>query len=89
MIKNNPFITVLLLLLIEVAFFYYADYMNFKSMKNQELGLIIFFFAIPFSSLILNLFLKNNPYKKSFKIFLNFLLVSVAVLFFALRMMLG
>ena len=89
MIKNNPFITILLLILIEVLLFYYAGYMNFKSTKNQGLSISTALFAIPVISVILNLFLKNNPYKKSFNFFSKFLLISAALLFFAARLILG
>lgn len=80
--KNNPFITVLLLICIEILLYNYLDYADFEIRINGDLFLAFFCFLIPVFSIVLNFFIKDYPNKKAFR-FLTIFVVIVSVIFFA------
>ncbi|MCS3532945.1 hypothetical protein [Chryseobacterium sp. JUb7] len=82
--KNNPFITVILLFAVQIMAYVYIDYMNFQSFNKGDLGFILFCFTIPVICLFMLLFLKNSRYRKSFRNFSIFLMIAAIIVFAAL-----
>ena len=86
MIKNNPFITILLLFSIEVLLLFYLNYIElpaFHPAADKTLLILISFFAIPAIALLINTFLAAEPYKKNFQYLTIFLLFASVILYMA------
>lgn len=77
--KNNPFLTVVLLFCIQVLFIRYLDYIDFE--MGEGLSLAFMCFLIPAVSVILNLFTGESRHKKTFRYF-TFFIVIVSLLAF-------
>ncbi|WP_160136918.1 hypothetical protein [Chryseobacterium sp. c4a] len=81
MMKNNPFLTVFLLVCIEVLLIKYLDYIDFRMRMGEGLPLAIACFSIPGISLFLTLFIGESKYKKGFKYF-TFFIIGISILAF-------
>lgn len=81
--KNNPFITIFLLICIEIGVLYYLDYINSPFLKKDGAFLLIIL-TIPVISIGLSTTLNNKPYQKSFKGFSIFLIVAAVIAFTAI-----
>lgn len=79
--KNNPFVSFLLLVAIQIMLFVYLYYVDFDFRIDEDLVLAFFCFFIPVICIILNFFTKNSPLKKFFRYFTIFL-VLVSILSF-------
>lgn len=73
--KNNPFITVLLLFAVQVLLIKYLDYIEFESKLGEGFRLAFICFFIPFVSVFLNLYTEEYKYKKAFRYFTYCMLV--------------
>lgn len=82
--KNNPFLTVFLLFCIQVLLIKYLDYMDFNVKIEEGLVLAFACFFIPVIALILNWFVGDSRYKKSFKYFTFFIVIISFLAFVAL-----
>ncbi|WP_336959916.1 hypothetical protein [Chryseobacterium contaminans] len=80
--KNNPFLTVLLLFCIQVLLIRYLDYIDVE--VGEGIGLAFMCFLIPTFSIILNLFLGESRYKKAFRYFTFFIVIISLLAFVAL-----
>lgn len=79
--KNNPFITVFLLVCIEVLLIKYLDYIDVGIKMGESLPLALACFFIPAVSLLLHRFTGESEYKKAFKYF-TFFLVAISIFAF-------
>ncbi|MDR6969572.1 hypothetical protein J2X31_003605 [Flavobacterium arsenatis] len=84
--RNNPFITVIFLICIEIASYIYIDYTDLIVPSSKYAGLIMpfFVFSIPVISIFISISIKDMAHKKAFQYFSIFLLVSSVILFIAL-----
>ncbi|SDI23380.1 hypothetical protein [Chryseobacterium jejuense] len=82
--KNNPFLTVILLFCIQVLLIKYLDYIDFNVKIGEGLFLAFVCFFIPVISLILNGFMGESRYKKSFRYFTFFIIIISLLAFVAL-----
>lgn len=82
--KNNPFLTVLLLFCIQVLLIKYLDYIDFETEGGEGLNLAFICFFIPTVSIILNLFTGESRYKKSFRYFTFFIAIASLLIFVTL-----
>ncbi|OCA76865.1 hypothetical protein BBH99_11780 [Chryseobacterium contaminans] len=80
--KNNPFLTVILLFCIQVLLVKYLDYTDFGMGEGVSLAFMCFF--IPTVSVVLNLFLGESRYKKAFRYFTFFIVIISLLAFVAL-----
>ena len=83
MIKNNPFITVLLLFTLEVISLNFLAYIEYNPLKNNEVFLPAVFFSVPVASILILNFFTGGSYKKSFKYFTIFLIITSLLLYTA------
>ncbi|WDF65972.1 hypothetical protein [Flavobacterium sp. KACC 22763] len=81
--RNNPFITIILLFCIEIALYNYMDYINLISASSAYRGSLmpLFCFTIPLISVLISIFFNDIPYKKEFKYFSIFLVVASIMAF--------
>lgn len=79
--KNNPFLTVLLLFCIQVLLYKYFEYIDLSFKMGEDWISVFFVFLIPIVSVFLSIFMKESKYRKSFRIF-TFLIVTASVLAF-------
>lgn len=84
--KNNPFLTVVLLFCIQVLLIRYLEYTGFEMGEGMSLAFICF--LIPTVSVVLNLFLGEFRYKKPFRYF-TFFIVIISLLGFVALSYLG
>jgi hypothetical protein len=84
--RKNPFITVILLIFIEILLYNFIDYTNLivPSSKYSDLIVPFFVFAIPVIAILISLFTKDISYKKEFRNFSVFLLIASVFIFVAL-----
>jgi Sec-independent protein secretion pathway component TatC len=84
--RNNPFITVILLFCIEILLYIYIDYTNLIVPSSEYAGLVmpIFCFMVPVIAFLIWFFVKDMAYKKEFRYFLVFLLIVSIIIFAAL-----
>lgn len=80
--KNNPFLTVILLFCIQVLLINYLDYIDFE--MGEGLSLAFMCFLVPTVSIVLNSFLGGSRYKKSFRYFTFFIVIISLLAFVAL-----
>ena len=83
--RKNPFITIVLLILIEIVLFYIVDYTNLiePSSKYSMLVIPLLLFSIPIISILISVFKKDISHKKQFRYFSIFLLITSVLLFIA------
>lgn len=76
--RKNPFITVVLLIFIEILLYNYIDYTNLvvSSCKYSNLMMVLFVFSIPVIAILISSFVQDISYKKEFKYFSRFLLIA-------------
>lgn len=88
--RNNPFLTVILLFCIQIVLYYYMDYINLISNSSAHRGALmpLFCFTVPAISVLISVFFTNIPYKKEFKYFSIFLVI-VSIMVFAVLSYLG
>ncbi|KAF2330937.1 MAG: hypothetical protein REI96_21115 [Flavobacterium nitrogenifigens] len=81
--RNNPFITVILLFCIEIVLYNYMDYMNLISSSSAYRGslLPLFCFTVPAISILISILFDDMPYKKEFRYFCIFLAVVSIITF--------
>lgn len=79
--KGNPFLSVFLLLIIEVLLFNYLNYIGLVTNYNDDAILALVFLPIPLFAFVLNFLLQESPYKKSFRIF-TFILIPISLLLY-------
>lgn len=79
--KNNPFITVFLLICIEILLIKYLDYIDVGIKMGEGLPVALACFFIPAVSVMLLLFIGESGYKKTFKYF-TFFIVGISILVF-------
>lgn len=84
MMKNNPFLTVFLLFGIQVLLIKYLDDLDFEFEMGQGLYLAFVCFFIPIVSVILNGFTGESRYKKSFRYFTFFIIITSLLAFVGL-----
>ncbi|MGE8553041.1 MAG: hypothetical protein ACN6OB_03765 [Chryseobacterium jejuense] len=82
--KNNPFLTVILLFCIQVLLIKYLDYLDFEFEMGQGLYFAFVCFFIPIVSVILNGFTGESRYQKSFRYFTFFIIIISFLAFVAL-----
>ncbi len=75
--KNNPFITLFLLICVEILLYNIIDYYNLLNASNKYASLIycFLFFSIPVISILISIFSKDILYKKELKRFSIFLII--------------
>ncbi len=81
--KDNPFITIFLLICIEIGALYYLDYINSSFLKKDG-AFVLIILTIPVISIGLSATLDNNRYQKSFRRFSIFLIIVAVIAFFIL-----
>jgi len=72
--KDNPFITIFLLICIEIGALYYLDYFDSSFLKKDG-AFVLMVLTIPVISIGLSAKLDNNRYQKNFKRFSIFLII--------------
>ena len=84
--KNNPFVTVILIICIEITLYNYIDYNDLilPSSEYADLVLPIFMFIIPIISFFILVFIKDLEHRKEFRKFTIFLFIGSFILFMAL-----
>lgn len=84
--RKNPFITVVLLIFIEILLYSYIDYTNLikPSSKYSDLVMPFFLFSIPAISILITVLIEEISYKKEFRYFSIFLLIASFLVFVAL-----
>ncbi|WP_313031080.1 hypothetical protein [Soonwooa sp.] len=81
--KDNPFITIFLLICIEIGALYYLDYIDSSFLKKDG-AFVLMVLTIPVISIGLSAKLDNNRYQKNFKRFNIFLIIVAVTAFFIL-----
>lgn len=79
--KNNPFLTILLLFCIEILLIKYLDYIDVGIKMGEGLPLALTCFFIPAVSFLLHWCIGESGYKKTFKYF-TFFLMGISILAF-------
>lgn len=84
--RKNPFITIILLIFIEILLYNYIDYTNLvvPSSKYADLMVVLFVFSIPVIAILISSFLQDISYKKEFKYFSRFLIIASFFVFAAI-----
>jgi hypothetical protein len=84
--RKNPFITVILLICIEIFLYNFIDYTNLivPSSEYSYLIMLIFVFSIPLIAILISLFIKDISYKKEFRYFSIFILIASFLVFVTL-----
>lgn len=84
--RKNPFITVILLIFIEILLYNYIDYTNLikPSSKYSDLVMPFFLFSIPTISILISVLIEDILYKKEFRYFSIILLIASFLVFSAL-----
>ena len=84
MLKNNPFITISLLFMIEVMFVVYLDYIDRIPNGVQEILAVSLWFIIPVVAIVISISTINTTYKKSFRYFTIFIVIASVIGFIAM-----
>lgn len=86
--KKNPFFTIILLICIEIALYKLLEYTNSLLPSSQntyaDSMLPLFIFTIPVIATLISVYIKNIEYKKEFRYFSVFLLITSFVIFVTL-----
>ncbi|MDQ6531052.1 hypothetical protein [Flavobacterium sp. LHD-85] len=84
--RNNPFITVILLFCIEIVLYIYIDYIDLVLPSSEYAGLIlpIFCFTVPAVSVLISLSVNDIEHKKEFRNFSIFLVIISVIVFLIL-----
>lgn len=85
MIKNNPFITVALLIALEIALFNYLGYINYRA-QEQETAIILSVVTIPVITFLLAQYIVEPPFKKYFNYLSVAMIVACVLLFVAIQL---
>lgn len=75
--KNNPFITIFLLICVEILLYNIIDYFELLNASNKYASLIYYFliFSIPIICILISLFFKDILFKKELRRFSIFLII--------------
>ena len=73
--RNNPFITIVLLILINIILYSFIKYFNQELLLSASLNLF-FFFSTPITGILISIFIKDILYKKALRYFSIFLLIA-------------
>lgn len=81
--RNNPYLTVILLFWIQTALYIYIDYLNLilPSSEYADLVFPIFFFPIALAAILISFFIEDLSLKKKFRKFSVILLITAIILF--------
>ena len=77
--RNNPFITIVLLILINILLYSYIKYFNQELLLSESLNLF-FFFSTPVTGILISVFIKDILYKKEFRYFSIILLLATLLI---------
>ncbi|CAA7194469.1 hypothetical protein [Chryseobacterium potabilaquae] len=79
--RNNPFVTLLLLCCVEIMLYVYCGYINFVPFGDWEFSLAFLCFFIPVISVIINFCPMDSSYRKAFR-YLTVFMVIVSIIIF-------
>lgn len=84
--RKNPFITVILLIFIEILLYNFIDYTNLiiPSSKYSDLIMPFFIFSIPVIAILISLLIQDISYKNEFRYFSRLLLIASFFIFVTL-----
>ncbi|MBS7256306.1 hypothetical protein [Flavobacterium branchiicola] len=84
--RNNPFITVILLFCIEIVLYIYLDYTELirPSSDFTDFVMPVLCFVVPVIMFLISVFVRDMKFKKEFRNFSVFLLIFSTVLFVVL-----
>ena len=80
--RNNPYLTVILLFFIEVASFVYINYTHLTlSFSNYDtLVFLVFYYLVPIVAFLISFFIDDLSYKKRFRKFSLFLFIAAIII---------
>ena len=73
--RNNPFITIVLLILINILLYSFIKYFNQQLLSSASLNLFLFF-STPVSGILISIFIKDILHKKEIQYFSIILLLA-------------
>lgn len=89
MLRNNPFVTISLLFVVEYMILEFITYMNYKFNLPGQTLFIYSVFTIPVIAVLLSTFVVEGSYKKNFKRFSIFLIILAVTVFFVMNYLAG
>lgn len=89
MLRNNPFVTILLLFVVEFMLLEFVTYMNYKVNLPGNNLFIYSIFTIPVIAILLSKFVVQDSYKKNFKYFSIFLIILALAVFLVMNYLAG